>query len=148
MFHHFPTKESLLASLYERAFSRYQAALLGALERTRSARTGVRALVTAHVEWTLEHAGEARILHEFRKAAPAPSIDACNAAFAARIDAWLQPHVRSGAVRRVPIDAAIALVLGPAHALARVTPAAMREERLRALAPTLADGAWAALSGE
>lgn len=149
-FHFFPTKEHLHAALYVRALARYQEAIATGLERSRSARSGVRGLVLGHARWVVDHPDEARVLHEGRRAgtsrALADEIGTRNRELFGRISAWLRPHVAAGAIGKLPGDVLVAIVFGPVHLMTRERMRGADRRRLVEAAPHLADAAWAALS--
>ncbi len=149
MFHFFPTKDALAAALYLRALESYQGAIVAGLERARSARAGVRSLVLEHLRWILAHPEQARFLHEERgDAGPTlqREIAARNEVFFNRVSEWLRPHVARGTLRKVPVDVLVALVFGPIQTITRTWLRGGDAARLRAVAPMLADAAWAALA--
>jgi len=147
MFHHFPTKDALAAALYLRALARYQQAVVAGLPRARSARTGIRSLVLAHVKWVLANPAEARLLHELRHTAAAEEeIKQNNRAFLARVAEWLKGHVEAGVVRALSFDVFFAVVFGPLHVITREWLRSGDARRLRALAPDVAEAVWCGLA--
>lgn len=150
VFHFFPTKDTLHAALYLRALESYQSALAQELESPRPARAGVRRLVLGHVAWLELNPNEARFLHEGRRHAATRAIDeeiqAKNRAFFARFAGWLGRHIEAGEIRALPVDAILAVVFGPVHMMTRDVIRGVGVERLRELAPLLADAAWDALA--
>jgi AcrR family transcriptional regulator len=146
LFHHFPTKDHLLATLYLRVLGEYQALLRDVIDRHVEVEPGVRALVVAHVEWVTRHPDRARLLHEGRRAAAVDAVEHeladANRRLFERLRAWLRPHVEAGRVRDVPLEVFAALVLGPAMELTRAW--IRRPDRARAARVTavLADAAW------
>jgi AcrR family transcriptional regulator len=150
MYHHFPTRQALQAALWGRALEGYQAAIARGLERSRSARDGIRGVVLGHVRWVLAHPDAARLLDESPRtvagSALRDDVQARNRAFLARVGAWLRPRVAAGALRAVPMDALIAIVFAPVRAATREWLRGADARRLRRVAPILADAAWAALA--
>src|SRR4051794_6147849 len=59
VYHHFPDKERLAEAVWLDALARYQAAFLGALEGSASAREGVVAAVERHLAWVAAHRDDA-----------------------------------------------------------------------------------------
>jgi AcrR family transcriptional regulator len=150
VFHFFPTKDDLHAALYLRALATYQEAIASGLERSRSAREGVRGVVLDHVAWVAAHPAEARFLHEGRRGATSASlldeIEERNARFFGRFAAWLRAQAAAGAIRKVPPDVVFAIVFGPVSMITRDFMRGTDAERLREVAPSLADAAWSALA--
>ena len=150
LFHFFGSKDALVAALYLRALEAYQETIARTLEAAPTARDGVRDLVRAHVRWVLANPGPARTLHELRRGEAEQAVDAAiaerNDTFAARVGAWLKPHVERGELRRVAPDVLVAVLFGPVQVMTRDWLRSGKAKRLRASADELADAAWAALA--
>lgn len=151
LFHFFPTKERLAGALYLRALGSYQRAVLAGLERSRSPRAAVVGLVARHVGWVASQPGLARLLLEQRHEAADREVEAeiraLNAELLHRVQAFLEPHLSAGRVRRTSPEVLLAVILGPAYALARSALRSGDPRRLRALSAELGEAAWAAMAG-
>jgi len=151
IYHHFRSKENLAATLYVEGLRDYQAGLLRALRRCRSAETGIRAVVAYHLAWIRRHANWARYLLQMREAgfmtAAEEAIRELNRAFLRDVDAWFAPYVRSGAVIRLPPGLFTAIVLGPAQMFARNWVAGRTSVTLEHAARVLGEAAAKATRG-
>jgi AcrR family transcriptional regulator len=151
IYHHFRSKENLAATLYVEGLRDYQAGILKALRRCRSADTGIRAVVAYHLAWIRGHANWARYLLQMREAgfmtAAEEAIRELNRGFLRDVDAWFEPYVRSGAVIRLPPGLFTAIVLGPAQMFARNWVAGRTSVTLEHAARVLGEAAVKATRG-
>jgi AcrR family transcriptional regulator len=149
LFHHFSTKEALVAALYLRTLSEYHAVIAHALGKRTSAERTTTAIVRAHLEWVLEHPAKARLLHEMRWSEAVGSakeeLGALNREIFTKLKAWAAPQVEAGVVRDLPMDMLVAIVLGPSMELTRAWLREPNPARARRFIPILADAAWCAI---
>jgi len=117
IYHHFESKEHIAATLYLEGLRQTQIAGLEALLRTRTGRTGVAALVTAYVDWVVEHPAFARFLFGTRHSPfverEEPSIDDLNRDVQARAAKWIARRVHAGDLPDVDPALRWALIFGP-----------------------------------
>ena len=151
IYHHFRSKENLAATLYVEGLREYQAGLLKALRRCRSAETGIRAVVAYHLAWIRGHANWARYLLQMREAGFMTAAEEANRElnreFHRDVDAWFEPYVRNGAVIRLPPGLFTAIVLGPAQMFARNWVAGRTSVTLEHAARVLGEAAVKATRG-
>ena len=152
IYHHFGGKEGLAAALYVEAMRSYQQGVLAELDRDRSARAAVHALVRHHLRWIADHPDLARYLFTQREpevllASQAP-LRELNRELFARVRGWIDEQARTGAIRRLPFDVFHAVVLGPAQEFARHWLAGRAETSLAAAERSLAAAAWNAVRKE
>jgi AcrR family transcriptional regulator len=149
IYHHFGGKEQLAAALHVEGARSYQGGFLASLEKQRSARAGIQAIVRYHLRWVADHPDLARFMlggRDTEVAAPAaPELRELNRAFFAAIAAWVEPHARRGALRPFAVDLYDALVLGPAQEFARHWLAGRTTTSLREAEPALVAAAWNAV---
>jgi AcrR family transcriptional regulator len=149
IYHHFGSKEQLAAALHVEGARSYQAGFLEVLQKQRSARAGIHAIVRHHLRWVADNPDLARFMLGGRDTAVAasaiPELRELNRAFFAAIAAWVQPHARRGALRPFAVDLYDALVLGPAQEFARHWLAGRTTTSLRAAEPALVAAAWNAV---
>jgi AcrR family transcriptional regulator len=149
IYHHFASKEDLVADVYVHALELYQEGLIAKLARTRSAQRGVRTIVEYHLDWVSGHADHARFL--FTAEHPPPRSDAAralselNRRFFDRLFRRVEAEMRAGAIRSLPRDLFWAMVVGPAESYARAWLEGRRRSPLGRARRALADGAWAAV---
>ncbi|MFF0816266.1 TetR/AcrR family transcriptional regulator [Rhodococcus sp. NPDC003318] len=117
LYHHFGSFDGLAAALYSRCMDELLGSLIAALHRSRTARTGTRAMVVAYLRWVAEHRAEAHFIHASAYASFLPShaetIAAAKAPRMAAMLAWLRPHVEAGRVVDLPAPLIEMLVIGP-----------------------------------
>jgi len=123
IYHHFKSKEQLAMAVYVQGILDYQEGMLETLEMAASARDGVWAIVSYHLNWVAAQADWSRYLFQMRNAGfmadAEQAISAANKKFAQGIgDFFRKPHI-AGAVRSLPVELYIALILGPCQEYAR-----------------------------
>jgi AcrR family transcriptional regulator len=152
IYHHFGSKEELAGSLYVEGLRDYQEGFVAALRSHPGARAGVRAMVEHHLDWVAANSELARYLLGGREAAVRLASDARlreqNRAFFAEVNAWLEPHIERGDLRRLPLDLLYSVLIGPAQEFARHSLAGRTSSTLETAKRTLAGAAWSSLKGE
>ena len=146
IYHHFGSKDGILAALYASALGSYQGELLALLrEHADDAEGGIRAGVVHHLEWVEAHPHETRTLFEHRQTLErtprAGDLREQNRAALEEVRAWAARHVEAGAIRDLGA-AAGAVWFGPAQVVARDWMAGRLRGEPTALAPALAEAAW------
>jgi AcrR family transcriptional regulator len=152
IYHHFGGKEGLAAELYVEGLRGYQEGLLEALERTPDVEASIRALVKHHLRWVEANPRLAKFLMgrretELRLATEA-RVRELNREFFPRVGAWMERHVRSGALRSLPADLWEPLLLGPSQEFARLWLAGRTKLSLRRAERELAEATWNAVRGD
>ncbi len=151
IYHHFKSKEQLAAAVYLQGIADYQAGLGARLGRSASARAGVEAIVRYHLEWVAARADWARYLFRMRHAEfmalAEGSIAQANREFAGALGDFFHRHVETGALRRLPPELYLSLILGPCQELARLWLLEKRPIDLGRAAGELSAAAWQALRG-
>ena len=98
LYHHFGSFDGLAAALYERCMAELLDGIVASLERARTARGGVRAVVTAYLRFVEEQPRQARFIH------------------ASAYASYLPAHAESIAAMKAPRMARMARVAGAARA--------------------------------
>ena len=123
LYHHFGSFDGLRAALYARCMGALLDEVAAALERSGTARSGVRALVEAYLGFTEGSRPAAHFVHASSYADFLPPnadrIAEAKAPRMARIAAWLRPHVEAGTVLPLPDPLTEMLVIGPVAETAR-----------------------------
>jgi AcrR family transcriptional regulator len=123
LYHHFGSFDGLAAALYTRCMAELLDDIVTALERTRTARAGVRAVVTAYLGFVAAQPDRARFIHASAYASYLPAnadmIAAMKNPRMARMAAWLAPHIASGAITDLPDPLIEMLLIGPVAELSR-----------------------------
>jgi AcrR family transcriptional regulator len=150
IYHHFGSKEGVLAALVLDALADYQTGLLARLtEHEHDAAVAIRALVAFHLTWMEEHPREARLVADHRDAVAAgpagEQLRAGTRVFLKAIRAWWRAQHARGALPDISVDLAHALVFAPAHDLARLWLAGRIRTRPASQAAVLGDAVWGAL---
>ena len=152
IYHHYASKEGLAAAIYVDAIIDYQARILSALENNPDARTGVYAVVNAHLDWVEENPHWARYLMEMRHAefmaAAEDALAEANVRFIDGFVKWLRPNVKSGAIRRVAADLFVSLLLGPCQEYVRNWLGGNIYTKLPVAREELAKAAWLVVRGQ
>lgn len=149
LYHHFGSFDGLAAALYARCLGELLDAIVAALARARTARGGVRAVVTAYLGFVAEHPDRARFVHASAYAsylpAHAAAVAEAKAPRMARMRAWLAPHVAAGSVVDLPDPLTEMLLIGPVAELSRRWLAGATDLDLARAARVLPDRIWASL---
>jgi AcrR family transcriptional regulator len=150
LYHHFGSKEELLAATYLTVLNRYQAGARLLLDLESPALEVVTETVRYHLSWLISHPTEARFLLQFigadqhMEAAPPPLVQE-NEDFLAAVKAWLESAMTRGEIKRMSFRSVVALLIGPVHQWVRDWVMQPEPVDLASEAELLADGAWAAL---
>jgi len=149
LYHHFGSFDGLAAGLYARCMAELLDGIVASLERARTARGGVRAVVVAYLSFVADCPREARFIHASAYASYLPAhaeeIAAMKAPRMARMLAWLEPHVRNGSIVDLPPPLLEMLLIGPVAELSRRWLAGATDIDLPKAARLLPDRVWAAL---
>ncbi len=150
IYHHFAGKEAIAGALYVYCLRDYGRWVREACETPapRSARGFVRQLVRAHLGYVQRFSDRAAYLAEWRSAATTRAVEDEIAAanrdlfgwFLAGLEAW------TPALRRLPVELAYVILLGPAQEYARLWLRSGQRWDLSAAAEELASAAWRAVS--
>jgi AcrR family transcriptional regulator len=152
IYHHFAGKEAIAAALYVEGIRSYQAGGLAVLAGADSAQAGLRAIVTYHLRWIVDHRALAQfLLHHGEpevSALAAEPLRALNENYRDQVKSWLDRVGADKTLRPIPYDVYAALVVGPAQELARRWIAGVTDIDIDTAAGLLADAAWRALRAE
>ena len=153
LYHHFGSKDQLIATLHYTLLNEYQAGAGPILAADPPAEQGVRDTVAYHLRWLVGHPRPATFLLQqpfagYRSDRVPADLIRTNEEFLAVVHDWLERRMAGGELRRLPFDVVVALLIGPIHHWVRAQlflGPQRAGRRLDAAAPGLADGAWAAL---
>jgi AcrR family transcriptional regulator len=152
LYHHFGSLDGLLTALAQRWLGRLLGDLVTALQDTRTARTGIRALVHGYIAFVQEHRAAALLLHSVRADQQGMTHGReLRDSQEARISAftvWLQPHIDSGELAPLPQPLIESLVLGPVVAVVRRWLAGYDDVELEEAKRVLPERIWRSVSGE
>lgn len=149
IYHHFGSKERLAAELYLEGLRRFRVCQAAAFAGVTTLEGGVRAIVRANIDWIGQQPDWARFLFDHRNVLAHAGDEeglkreqgAAQAAFAEWMQAQLPAHQRL----RWPMEAYLALVVGPVHEYARHWLAGRRDVPLSELSGFFADAACRAV---
>lgn len=123
LYHHFTNVDGLAAALYTRCMADLLDGIVAALERTRTPRAGIRAVVLAYLDFVATEPAKARFIHASAYASYLPThadtIAEMKTPRMARMARWLGPHVASGAIVALPDPLTEMLLIGPVAELSR-----------------------------
>jgi AcrR family transcriptional regulator len=150
IYHHFGSKEGVLAALVIDALGDYQARLLTVLDaHADDARRGLLAAITFELAWFEEHPRAARLVIAHRDAVAASGagrdrLRALNRSFARRIGRWLARHHETGALpQALDLNLLHAIVFAPGRELASLWLAGRVKQRPTSFAAALGNAGWA-----
>jgi AcrR family transcriptional regulator len=120
LYHHFGSKDELIATLHFTLLNRYQAGAGEILDHDSGAEQGIRDTVGYHARWLMAHPLEATFLLQqpfagYRSDNVPGELKAENEAFLATVRAWLDRQMEAGRIKRLPFDMVVALLIGPVH---------------------------------
>ncbi|MEV6398862.1 TetR/AcrR family transcriptional regulator [Streptomyces sp. NPDC051907] len=152
LYHHFGSFDGLAAGLYIRCMGQLCDEVFADLSRTRTARTGVRALVKAYLRFTEEHRDAALFLHASAYsgylASHAEEIRAFKAEKFAAIAEWLGPRIAAGEIAALPTPVIEVLVMGPIEETARRWLSSTYDMDVNEAARILPDRIWRSLRAD
>jgi AcrR family transcriptional regulator len=146
LYHHFGSLEGLATALYNRCLADLLDAVSAAVEHTRTARTGVKAMVEAYLRFADDHRAAADVVHALPYtgflSAHSDQAAAAKRAPMARILSWLRTYIDSGEIIDLPDLLIEMLVIGPVAETTRRWLAGVPELDLAAAARALPDRIW------
>ena len=152
LFHHFASKEAIAGALYLEALESVHAGYWAVLEE-RPARLvdAVRRVLAQQLGWIEANPELARFLYAQGNldwtSDAGRRLRELNRDLAGAYRAWLEPFVACGEARELPMTLVVALVTGPAHAIARRWLAGQLDGSLLDPLDDLAEAITAALGG-
>jgi AcrR family transcriptional regulator len=149
IYHFFGSKEQLALVLYEEGMRDYLGHLLAALGRETTARGGISALVSAHLNWTAANKNRSLFLTQVGSALVSKKFTArtaeINDEFIGAVHHWVLPFVERGEIVSLAPELYVSAILGSASHLARHWLAGRVRVDLPKSAACLADAAWRSL---
>ncbi|MFJ9081550.1 MULTISPECIES: TetR/AcrR family transcriptional regulator [unclassified Streptomyces] len=150
LYHHFGSVDGLMQALLLRWLGRFLDELTAALERSRTPRTGIQAIVETYLRFIREHPDASRLLHSSYAdrlgMAQARQLRDAQEARLSPLTEWMRQHIESGAIAPLPGPLIEALVLGPVVGLARGWLAGTHETDLDQAARVLSERIWRSLA--
>lgn len=122
LFHHFPSKDAILAALYVDAIGSAQRSLYAVLAReTDTLHQLVRGIIESILRWTVKYPDDAQLVYSIghleRDSPGRADLDKQNQELMSAVHEALAPFRTSGELRSMPGAALISVVTGPAHHL-------------------------------
>ncbi|MFE5872372.1 TetR/AcrR family transcriptional regulator [Streptomyces roseifaciens] len=150
LYHHFGSFDGLAAALYTRCMEQLLEEIVSAVKRSRTARTGIRALVLAYLRFTEEQRDAALFLHASAYsgylATHAEEIRAAKTAKLSGLGEWLRSRMEAGEIAPMPPALIEVLIMGPVAEAARRWLASTYDDiDLSEAARILPDSIWRSL---
>ncbi|MEU4796409.1 TetR/AcrR family transcriptional regulator [Streptomyces sp. NPDC023327] len=150
LYHHFGSVDGLMGALLLRWLDRLLGELAAAVERSRTARGGVRALVRTYLTFIQEHPDASRLLHSSYAdrlgMARGRQLRDTQEARLSPLTAWVRLHVASGEIADLDAPLVEALVMGPIVATARRRLSGIDDVDLDLAARVLPERIWRSLT--
>ncbi|MET9549969.1 MULTISPECIES: TetR/AcrR family transcriptional regulator [unclassified Streptomyces] len=150
LYHHFGSVDGLMNALLLRWLGRLLGELAAAVERSRTARGGVRALVRTYLAFIQEHPDASRLLHSSYAdrvgMAHAKQLRDAQEARLSPLAEWVRRHTESGEIAPLDVPMVEALVMGPIVATARRRLSGLDDVDLGRAARVLPDRIWRSLT--
>ncbi|MGV4983133.1 TetR/AcrR family transcriptional regulator [Streptomyces sp. NPDC001709] len=152
LYHHFGSVDGLMNALLTRWLGRLLGELVAALEHTRTAHTGIRALVGAYLNFVQEHRDAALLLHssyaDRRGMTEGRQLRDAQEARLSPLAEWAARYVASGALAPLPAPLLESLILGPVIGIARRWLAGFDDVDLDQAAVLLPERIWRSVAAE
>ena len=156
LYHHFGSKDQLIATLHYTLLVEYQSGAGPILAADPAAEKGIRDTVAYHVDWLVNHPRPAMFLLQqpfagYRSENVPADLISENDEFLGIVHTWLQRRMAEGSLRSLPYNVVVALLIGPVHMWVRgelYMGAERAAAKTGAATISLADGAWQALRPE
>lgn len=154
IYHHFGSKEGVLAALLAEIILDYQDTVLAVLDTHAdsthdSAHAGVLETVATHLRWTEQHRDQAMLLQLYReqvtRGAHREQVRDLNRRFRDRSEAWLRRQADAGALPAMTVEVAHAVVFAPAIEMCRVWLSHDTFSPPTSFSDALGQAAWAGL---
>ncbi|MER5729597.1 TetR/AcrR family transcriptional regulator [Streptomyces sp. NPDC002138] len=149
LYHHFGSFDGLAAALYTQCMGKLFEEMNEALRRSRTARTGVRALVHAYLRFTQEQREAALFIHASAYsgylALHAEEIRAAKEVMLAPMNEWMRLRMEKGEVAPLPGPLIEVLVMGPVAEAARRWLSSAYDLELAEAERLLPDRIWRSL---
>ncbi len=149
LYHHFGSFDGLAAALYTRCLEQLCDVMVDAVRRSRTPRTGIRALVKAYLRFTVEQRDAALFLHASAYSGyldgHAEEIRAVKEDRFGAIAAWMRPHIEAGEFAPLPGPLIEVLVMGPIAETARRWLSSTYDIDLNEATRCLPDRIWRSL---
>ncbi|MEU9705191.1 TetR/AcrR family transcriptional regulator [Streptomyces sp. NPDC047981] len=152
LYHHFGSFDGLAAALYGHCLQQTYAAALGAVDRARTAHTGIRAFVTTYLRFNQENPAVARYLHGSAYSSYL-AVDADRARGAEpdhfpRVAEHLKRWIDAGEIAPLPGPLLEVLIVGPVAVAAHRWLATPEDIDLNQAARILSDRVWASVRAD
>jgi AcrR family transcriptional regulator len=141
LYHHFPDKTGLAATLYGELTAQFQEGFLAELRTHADAEGAVKEGVRFYLRWVSANRAAAAFLLGERPAGDA-ALRERNRRFFTEVTAWWETHVHYGVLRALPLELIHALWLGPAQEYTRHWVTGRGKRVPATVGGVLADAAW------
>ncbi|MEU5534015.1 TetR/AcrR family transcriptional regulator [Streptomyces sp. NPDC020362] len=152
LYHHFGSIDGLMNALLMRWLERLLGELVTALQGTRTAHTGIRALVGAYLDFVQEHPVASRLLHssyaDRQGMADGKQLRDAQEARLSPLAQWAQAYVDSGELAPLPAPLLESLILGPVIGIARRWLSGIDDVDLDEAALILPDRIWRSVGAD
>jgi AcrR family transcriptional regulator len=150
IYHHFGSRDGVIASLVLDVFAGYQGEVVELLEaHAEDAEGGIKDLITHHLDWVEWNPDEARLLMVRRDEVAAGDhgrrLAEQNREFLEAVGGWLDAQAESGRMPAIGIDLAHALAFAPAQEIGALWLAGRIAGKPSDFANRLAPAGWAAI---
>lgn len=150
LYHHFGSREGLVAALYEDLLGRYRTELAAALARHDHTRALLDAFITTHIDWSMRHPAAARFLAEYRHHRAVSEAESRlqqgTADFLRPLLRLLKPAITAGILKPLPPELLLSLVIGPVQTWLRMQRGGAASLRPASAAQKLSDLIWEAIA--
>lgn len=146
IYHHFGSKDGVVAALIGRSYREWRRALEPELRRHEAdPAAAIHAVIAQRLAWGEERRGEARLVLAHRGSLLADPWVTGPQKLVSTFDVWLRAQARAGSLAPLDARAALAVVFGPADDVLRAWLDAPEEPGPTAWADMLGAAAWAGL---
>lgn len=150
LYHHFGSREGLVAALYEDLLERYRSVMAAELLRHGGPRALLDGFVTTHIAWSMLNPAAARFLAEHRHhralTEAEKRLQAGTTDFLRPLVQRLKPAIAAGILKPLPPELLLSMVIGPVQNWLRMERAGRAGLKPGTAARKLADLIWDAVA--
>jgi AcrR family transcriptional regulator len=153
VYHHFKNKEELGVAVFVEGLRLFYAGFIEELEKHPEPKDGIAAVIGYYLKLFDGHPDWIRYLISMQNEDfPGPSNEAVsheNRQFVRYASRWLEKHVESGAIKKIPLDIFLSIVLGPCNEFGRYwLKRSKRRTDPQIAVVELSEAAWRAVAND
>ena len=150
IYHHFKSKEQLASQVYLEGISDYQSGLIEELEKHNEAEKAIYSIVSYHLNWIRNNPQWSSYLFQKRHSEFMPTVEndllRLNREFIQRTNNWISLWIKAGAVKDLPPDIILSIILGPCMEYTRQFLSGQANSEIDSAIAQLSEAVWRAIA--